>query len=67
MMQSGESRNYKYEGCKTFWPQRKCVVDHLIQNTEVYFCLNCEDWIKDKTNVVKNDWLDQSGRLRTDV
>ena len=61
--------NIKCEGCKTFWDKEEFVVKHMIQNTERYFCLNCEDWIKEKDKVFLSGWslFDDGGFLRHDV
>ena len=47
----------------------KYVVKHIIQNMETYFCLNCDDWVKDKERVFEHGWtlLDQYGYLRKDI
>ena len=40
-----------------------------IKNMEVYFCLNCEDWVQHKNNVPNNGWslFDQDGNLNYNV
>ena len=45
------------------------VVKHEIENMQLWFCLNCDEWIQDKTQVLKKDWtlFDQIGDLRRDV
>ena len=60
---------YKCEGCKSEFPKDNYVVKHTIQNMELWFCLNCDDFIKDKSKVLNNDWIlfDQNGDLRRDV
>ena len=57
------------EGCKTVWENEKHVVEHNIQNTQTFFCLNCEDWIQNKENVFVAGWslFDNEGYLRHDV
>jgi hypothetical protein len=42
---------------------------HVIRDHIVYFCLNCDNWVKDKTKVLDNNWtmFDGSGNLRYDV
>ena len=67
---SGEDRNaYKCISCNNIWEDRTCVVRHLIKNTEVYFCLNCDDWVQQKDSVLELGWslLDTNGCLRRDV
>ena len=60
---------YKCAGCKHSWTNRTCVVQHVISNHSIYFCLNCDDWIGDKCKVLEKDWslFDESGNLRHDV
>ena len=38
-----DNREFKCEGFKSTWNEKKFVVEHSIQNTKAYFCLNCED------------------------
>ena len=35
----------------------------------MFFCLNCDDWIGNKEEVLKSDWtlFDSNGDLRRDV
>ena len=42
---------------------------HSMQNTEIFFCLNCEDWVQNKDLVLESDWtlLDENGDPRQDV
>ena len=60
---------YKCAGCKSMFPSEQYVVKHEIQNTEIFFCLNCEDWIGNKEQVLRSDWIlfDGNGCLRRDV
>ena len=39
------------------------------KDTRVLFCLNCHDWIKDKSAVFEAGWtmFDEAGFLRTDI
>ena len=57
--------NFKCAGCKHDWQESQFVVKHDIMNMEIYFCLNCEDWIKDKSKVLNPGWslFDQDGNL----
>ena len=61
--------HYKCEGCKHIWENEKHVVEHNILNMKVFFCLNCNDWIKDKLAVFNKGWtlFDKYGHLRHDV
>ena len=64
-----ESRKYNCIGCKSCFTDKDCVIKHTIQNRETYFCLNCEDWVKEKFRVYDRNWslLDQDGYLRMDI
>ena len=66
---NADTREFKCEGCKSVWNDKKHVVEHSIQNTKVYFCLNCEDWVKYKQNVFDWGWslFDDGGNLRYDI
>ena len=61
----------KYEciSCKGIWDDRSCVVKHVINSMETFFCLNCDDWVKYKPKVLEQGWtlFDNAGYLRTDV
>ena len=64
-----EPENFKCVGCKCDWSNKSCVVKHVIGDHIVYFCLNCEDWVKDKSKVLDRNWtmFDERGNLRYDV
>ena len=64
-----EPLEFNCAGCKDTWNQRNCVKAHTIQNMEVFFCLNCDDWIKDKAAVFIEGWkmFDDQGFLRYDL
>jgi hypothetical protein len=66
---SSELKNYKCQGCKYFWNDRKCIEEHVIKDTRVCSCLNCHDWIKDKSAVFEAGWTmsDEAGFLLTDI
>ena len=66
---NGEKLQYKCESCKYSWQDKNCVVKHVIGNMEVFFCLNCENWVQDKANVLNDGWtiFDKAGYLRTDI
>ena len=61
--------SYQCAGCKCSWQDEKCVVKQNIENQTIYLCLNCDDWISTKSEVLKSDWtlFDQQGNLRHDV
>ena len=44
---------------------KKYVVKHKIENMKLWFSLNCNEWIQDKTKVFNIDWtlFDQKGDL----
>ena len=50
-------------------PAEKYVVKHEIENMQLWVCLNCDEWIQDKTKVLNQDWplFDQNGDLQRDV
>ena len=33
-------------GCKRDWDNKNDVVEHMILNRRTFFCLNCNDWIR---------------------
>ena len=64
-----EVSSYKCAGCKDTWQNERCVVKHVFADKQIYLCLNCDDWITKKSEVIKSDWtlLDGQGNLRRDV
>ena len=56
-------------GCKNTWEERNHVKSHTIQNMEVFFCLNCDDWIQEKAAVFDKGWtmFDEAGALSYDI
>ena len=68
---TNESEMEKFEcvGCKHEWEERQFVVMHNIHNMDLYFCLNCDDWIKYKGNVLDIGWslFDTDGNLSYNV
>ena len=60
---------YNCVGCRCDWTDKSCVIEHVINDHRVYFCLNCEDWVKDKSKVLDKNWtmFDERGNLRYDV
>ena len=61
----GSKKNLKCISCQHKWSEEKFVVKHTIKNIEVYFCLNCEDWVKEKERVFEEGWslFDKDGYL----
>ena len=62
-------QTYKCESCKDIWTNSNCVVEYVLHNQKVHFCLNCDDWVKYKQNVFNADWtlMDNNGYLRTGI
>ena len=60
---------FKCVGCKYSWKERNHVKSHMIQNMEVFFCFNCDDWIQEKAAVFNDGWtmFDEMGALRYDI
>jgi hypothetical protein len=46
-----------------------CIVEHIVRNQKVYFCLNCDDWVRDKSRVLEESWalFVDKGNLQYDV
>ena len=42
---------------------------NLQHSKNVFFCLNCKDWVQNKSNVFKEGWslFDEAGYLSRDV
>ena len=68
-MQTNEPQEYTCISCKDTWQNRSHVVEYGIQGVQVYFCLNCDDWVKVKPQVLEEGWTlwDGDGYLRRDV
>ena len=62
-------QNFRCVSCKNAWQDVNCVVKHIIQGHETFFCLNCEDWVKFKGNVFDQNWslFDEAGYLRRNI
>ena len=60
-----KEENYDCVSCKHTWKEHQFVVKHMVNNTEVYFCLNCDDWVRDKSKVLDPGWslFDLDGNL----
>ena len=63
------SQSFTCAGCKDVWQDEKCVVKHVIKHKELFFCLNCDDYITNKSGVLDSNWtlLDQHGNIRGGV
>ena len=68
-MKEKKEPSYKCVSCHSEWQEHRYLVKHNIQNKQVYFCLNCDDWVKHKERVFDHGWslLDQSGNLNSFV
>ena len=68
---SGEAQVSCYEcvSCKDVWENNSCVKEQTVQNHKVYFCLNCDEWVKDKERVLDKGWvlLDNNGYLNQGI
>ena len=64
-----EVERFDCVSCKHTWSEEKFVVKHIVKNMEVFFCLNCEDWVQYKSNVLDHGWtlFDQDGNLDYNV
>ena len=62
-------KKYPCSGCKNAFDDKSCVVEHTIENIKLFLCLNCDDWIQKKENIIHPGWslFDQFGNLRRDV
>ena len=60
---------YKRVSCKNVWEDRNCLVKHVINGHETFFCLNCEDWVQFKTDVYNPNWtlFDEEGYLKINI
>ena len=57
---------FECERWKHTWNNKSYVVEHMINQRKVYFCLNCDDWIEYKSEVFNEGWtlLNEEGFLR---
>ena len=64
-----EDTVYQCKGCESSWVNSLHVKEHNIQNMKIFFCLNCDEWIRDKSLVLQEGWTlyDKDGNLRQDV
>ena len=64
-----KSKSYTCSGCLDTWTKRECVKDYIIYDKAVFFCLNCDDWIGEKSRVFDQGWtlLDDQGFLRRGI
>ena len=59
-----EDTVYQCKGCESSWVNSLHVKEH-----KIFFCLNCDEWIRDKSLVLQEGWTlyDKDGNLRQDV
>ena len=64
-----EEEKFQCASCKDCWTDKRCVVAHTQNNHAMYFCLNCNDWVSNKSAVLDPNWtlLDEGGNLRTNL
>ena len=67
--QTSFTGSYKCEGCKDIWSDKNHVQEHVINHKRIYFCLNCDDWIGNKSNVLTDGWtlFDEAGNLKHNI
>ena len=55
--------------CKGIWENRDSVIGYIMENQEIHFCLNCDDWVKYKEKVFDDGWtlLDRDGYLKMGI
>ena len=64
-----EHENFPCFGCRNVFEDKSCVVQHNIENTILFLCLNCNGWIQHKEIIIHPGWslFDMNGELRRDV
>ena len=64
-----QTEKFQCASCKHTWEEKNCVKEHIIQSTRIFFCLNCDDWVRDKAAVFNKGWslFDRAGFLRPDI
>ena len=64
-----ENGNFECISCKSAWKSSNCVKEHIIDNMRIFFCLNCEDWVSNKREVLSEGWtlLDEFGNLKENL
>ena len=62
-------RKYQCVSCKDAWDDGSCMVEPIIQNTSTFFCLNCDEWVRNKSKVLEEGrtLLDRFGQLRMEL
>ena len=64
-----EDFEYQCAGCKSTWNDKIYMVNHNVKNMDVFFCLNCSDWIRNKEAVFDKDLTQfyEAGFLKQNV
>ena len=62
-------KSFPCYGCKNSYDDATFVVTHKVENVSYYLCLNCDDWIVFKDNILYPGWslFDQNGDFRRDA
>ena len=62
-------KSYPCMGCKNIYEDKVCVVQHTAQNKAFFLCLNCDDWILRKNEILLPGWslFDGNGHLKQNV
>ena len=60
---------YPCMGCKNVYDDKVCVVKHIAENRAFFLCLNCDDWILRKEEILIPGWslFDENGDLKQNV
>ena len=63
------SDEYICVSCISCWTDSACIVKHAFINHIVYLCLYCDNWVKEKLEVLDVYWnlFDEKGNLISDV
>jgi hypothetical protein len=66
---SDDVHHFKCVSCKHGWNESRFVVRHEIQDMELYFCLNCDAWVKYKDRVLDDGWslFEKDGHINNSV
>jgi hypothetical protein len=51
-----EDLKFKCAGCQDYCTSSNCIVENRMNSQILYFCLNCDEWIKDKSKVLDKNW-----------
>jgi hypothetical protein len=54
---------YPCMGCKNVYDDKVCVVHYIAENRAFFLCLNCDDWILRKDEILLPGWnlFDKNG------